>query len=146
MNAKKLIDEPAVRFGISTAVLLGTGGLVFLAGKTLFKKTVGEIKEQSALKQTTTVGKGPYFAEQLQLAFTPSSNSTVSRYFGDGTDEAGVLKTLRDIPDKKTWLETQRAYKILYDRTLNDDLKDELTSVWGNEDYNAAVQIINSKK
>jgi hypothetical protein len=143
---KRIIDEPAVRFGISTAVVLGTGGLIWWAAKSLFKNTVGEIKQQSAEKQTTTVGKAAYYAEQLWIAFNPSGNGILSDWVGDGTDEAKALETLKAIPDRKTYTEVQKAYKALYRRDLNTDLKSELTSVFGNEDYDMAIKILNSKK
>jgi len=125
---------------------MGVVGGGYLLVKKLYKGTVGEIQYNKQLTQTTESGRPAFYANQLQIAFHPSGSQTMSDWFGDGTDEEKVLSILRDIPDAETYAETVRAYSTLTGgRKLNEDLKDELTSIWGNEYYDQALQILNGK-
>ena len=126
--------------------LLMIGG-TYLLGKKAYQETIGEAREAKQISQTVVNGKPAFYAQQLQIAFNPSGNQTVSDWFGDGTDEQRVLQLLREIPDVETYQDTVKSYSILTGgRNLNTDLKDEMTSTWGNEDYQAALAILNSKK
>lgn len=124
-----------VGFYAGAALLLGGGG--FLAVRSL----VRAIRERSAENDSSMDGRPAYWAGQLIAAFNPSGWSTP-----DGTDEELVFATLRAIPTKAMWAKVQKAYRDLTNgHSLDQDLRDELTSIWGNSDYMTALQILNQK-
>lgn len=135
---------------IDRLLIAGTSVGVVAAGylgiKKLYKSTVGEIVYNKQLTQVTQSGKPAYYANQLAIAFSPSGSERVSDWFGDGTDENAVLAILKDIPSAAVYNDMTKSYHTLTGRKFNEDLRSELTSIWGNEDYLAAMKIIESKK
>ncbi len=127
--------------GVGAAVL-GVWG-----AKQLWKSTVGEIRQNNAIAETTVDGRPAFFANELAIAFNPSGSQTMSDFFGDGTDEEKVIALLRQIPSRRVWEQTIAAYsKLSKGRNLTKDLQDELTSFLGNEDWDTARQILAAKK
>ncbi len=127
--------------GVGAAVL-GVWGV-----KQLWKGTVGEIRQNNAIAETTVDGRPAYFANELSIAFHPSGSQTMSDFFGDGTDEQRVLALLRQVPSRRVWEQTISAYnKLNKGRNLTEDLEDELTNFLGNEDWDAARNILAAKK
>lgn len=124
------------------------GGIGVLgAGYLVVKKTyTALIKEPVRVKQineSAVVGTPAYFASQFELAFHPSGKKWVSDYVGDGTDEVKVLALLKMIPSRNIYEQMLKSYSIQTDgRKFGDDLKDEMTSLWGNSDYDSALSII----
>ena len=117
-----------------TNVLLaaGAGAGTFLAIRALVRNFKQDLQERHAL----TKGNPAAFATQLKMAFENDN------FFGWGTDEERVFQTLEAIPDWSTWLKVQRAYRDLNSgRNLATDLQEELNS----EEFDRAMQIINSK-
>jgi hypothetical protein len=128
------------------------GGTAAVGGSYLLgRKVVGELftepRFERTLEQSTIMQTGAWFADQFEMAFHPSGNKTVSDWFGDGTDEDRVLELLRLIPSREVFAECVKKYEILNPgRNFFTDLKTELTSIWGNSDYNKALEIINRLK
>ena len=59
-----------------------------------------------------------------------------------GTDEEVIFSVFREIPSKSLYSKVQRAYQSLYNRNLNRDLEEELSS----DEYNEVIRILNAKK
>ena len=135
-----------------TALYWLMGGTVsaialYVLGKKAYKETVGEYRENRSQQMATQDGTAAFFANQLRIAFHPSGSETVSDWFGDGTDEEKVKQLISEIPSAKVYRETVHQYSILTGgRNLNADLGSELTSIWGNEDYDEVLSLLKAKK
>jgi hypothetical protein len=115
------------------AALLATaaGAGTFIGIRFMVKNLKQGLREKNALYE----GNPAAYATQLKMAF---ENDT---WFGWGTDEEVVFRTLEEIPGKFMFSKVQNAYRDLYGNNLATDLKDELST----EDYIQAMQILNSK-
>ena len=123
-----------VGFYAGAALLLGGGGYLAV------QHVVRIIRERSSENDSSIDGRPAYWAGQLLAAFSPSGTSY------DGTDEDLVFETLRAVPTKSMWAKVQTAYRNLTrGGSLDADLRNELTSWLGSDDYQTALQILNSK-
>lgn len=112
---------------------LGAGtatGLFFLA-RHFYKKTISNLAERRSLEE----GDPATFAKQLKMAFENDN------YFGWGTNWEVVKQVFQEIPSKSMYSKIQREYSRLYNKSLNADLEDELTS----DEYNELIRILNAK-
>jgi hypothetical protein len=112
--------------GIGTAT-----GLFFLA-RHFYKKVRTNQSERHSLEE----GDPATFAKQLKMAFDNDN------YFGWGTNETVVKQVFNEIPSKSMYSKVQREYARLYNKSLNADLEEELSS----EEYNELIRILNAKK
>lgn len=113
---------------------LGAGtatGLFFLA-RHFYKKTVSNLTERRSLEE----GDPATFAKQLKMAFENDN------YFGWGTNWEVVKQVFQELPSKSMYSKVQREYSRLYNKSLNADLEDELSS----NEYNELIRILNAKK
>lgn len=110
---------------------LGTATGVFLLGRHFYKKAVAKSTENRSLIE----GNPATFAKQLNMAFDNDS------YFSWGTNEEQIFQVFREIPSKKAYTEVQQAYANMYNRNLNADLENELSS----DEYNYIIRILNAK-
>jgi hypothetical protein len=62
-------------------------------------------------------------------------------WFGWGTDEEAIRKTLQAVPSKEVFRKVINSYQKLYARSLMKDMQDELTST----EYNEMLAIIAAK-
>lgn len=117
-----------VQYGLLSVVVLGGS---FYAGSKLVKKAKSNIEE----KRTYQEGSSATYAKQIKMAF---DNDT---WFGWGTDEAALRKTIRAIPSKEGFKNVINAYQNLYSRSMMKDMQEELTST----EYNEMLAIIGGK-
>ena len=112
---------------------LGAGaatGLFFLA-RHFYKKTISNLTERRSLEE----GDPATLAKQLKMAFENDN------YFGWGTNWEVVKQVFQEIPSKSMYSKVQREYYRLYNKSLNADLEDELSS----DEYNELIRILNAK-
>lgn len=128
-------SRPKISVGsqATTALLaMGAGFGTFLGIRALVRNFKQDLQERQILSE----GAPAAFANRLKMAFENDN------YFGWGTDEKLVYRTLEEIPDWSTWIKVQKAYRDLYEgRNLATDLRDELDSA----EFDIAWQIITSK-
>lgn len=111
---------------------LGTATGLFFLGRHLYKKTRANLSERNSLEE----GDPATFAKQLKMAFDNDN------YFGWGTNWKVVKQVFEGIPSKNMYTKVQREYFRLYNKSLNADLEDELSS----DEYNELIRILNVKQ
>lgn len=117
-----------VQYGLLSIVVLGGS---FYAGSKLVKKAKSNIEERKTYQE----GSSATYAKQIKMAF---DNDT---WFGWGTDEAALRKTIRAIPSKVGFKNVINAYQNLYSRSMMKDMQEELTST----EYNEMLAIVAGK-
>lgn len=114
---------------IYTAIgLVLVGGTLYIGNK-LLHKGISNTEEKKALEPNSTTSQ----AKQLKMAFDNDG--------WWGTDEELIRRTLRGLPDKKTYKEVAASYKKLYNSPLTKDMQDELTST----EYDEMMNILAAK-
>lgn len=116
---------------VSTIILGSATGLFFL-GRHLYRN----IRANAAQKDSLEVGDPATFAKQLKMAF---DNDLA---FGWGTNEEAVKAVFLQIPTKSMYSKVQKEYSKMYNRSLNANLEDELSS----DEYNELIRILNAKQ
>lgn len=114
----------------STVGIGAATGLFFLA-RHFYKKSRANQSEKRSLEE----GDPATVAKQLKMAFDNDN------YFGWGTNEEMILKLFRELPSKNMYSKVQKEYFRLYNRSLNADLEEEMSS----EEYNELIRILNAK-
>lgn len=104
------------------------GGSIYIASK-FVRTQVANVEEKKSLNPEG----GATTAKQIKMAFDNDG--------WWGTDEEGLRKALRGIPDKKTYREVAASYKRLYGTPLTKDMQDELTST----EYEEMMMIVTGK-
>lgn len=117
---------------IYSAVGLGTATAIFFVARHFYRKARATISEKHSLEE----GDPATFAKQLKMAFDNDS------YFGWGTNENVVKQVFNEIPSKAMYSKVQREYSRMYNKSLNADLEDELSS----DEYNELIRILNAKR
>jgi hypothetical protein len=130
MNEQKIQNLKTIVIYSSLGVGTATG-LFFLA-RHFFRKTLANQSEKRSLEE----GDPATYAKQLKMAFDNDN------YFGWGTNWEVVKLVFTDLPSKAMYSKVQREYMRLYNKSLNADLEDELSS----EEYNELIRIVNTKK
>lgn len=115
---------------VSTVLLGSATGLFFLA-RHLYRN----VRANAAQKNSLEVGDPATFAKQLKMAF---DNDLA---FGWGTNEDAVKSVFQQLPSKSMYSKVQKEYSKMYNRSLNADLEDELSS----DEYNELIRILNAK-
>ena len=111
-------------------------GIVVLGGSFFMgRKLVRSVRSNSIEKQTYEEGTPATYAKQIKMAFDNDM------WFGWGTNEEALRKTLRVIPSKAEFRKVINAYQALYARSMMKDMQDELTST----EYNEMLAIIAAK-
>lgn len=111
-------------------------GVVVLGGSFFIgRKLVRRAKSFSEERKTYEEGNEATYAKQLKMAFENDN------WFGWGTDEEAVRKTLQLIPSKEYFRKVINSYQKLYSRSLMKDMQEELTST----EYNEMIAIIGAK-
>ena len=130
--AYKSLPKVNMSSQIVAAILATAAGAgTFIGIRYVVKNLKQGLQEKNALYE----GDPAAYATQLKMAF---ENDT---WFGWGTDEEIIFRTLEEIPSKAIFSKVQNAYRDLYGNSLAADLKEELST----EDYIQAMQILNSK-
>jgi hypothetical protein len=114
--------------------LLGLGAAA--AGYIGLKSLIKKLEANNQLKHSTDEGDPATYATQFKMAFENDN------WLGWGTNVTQVYATINSIPTKKAYSKVQASYKALYNRNLNADLMDELST----DEYNKFIQILATKK
>jgi hypothetical protein len=120
--------KETVTYSILGVVVLGGS---FFVGRSLVRRARSTGEE----KKTYEEGNEATFAKQLKMAFDNDM------WFGWGTDEEAIRKTLKAVPSKDVFRKVINSYQKLYARSLMKDMQDELTST----EYSEMLAIIGSK-
>ena len=110
--------------------VLVLGGSFFIG-----RKLVRTAKSTTEEKKTYEEGSSATYAKQIKMAFDNDM------WFGWGTDEAAIRKTIRAIPSKDEFRKVINSYQNLYSRSMMKDMQDELTST----EYNEILAILSGK-
>ena len=110
--------------------VLVLGGSFFI-GRILVRTAKSNTEE----KKTYEEGSDATYAKQIKMAFDNDM------WFGWGTDESALRKTIRAIPSKDEFRKVINSYQNLYSRSMMKDMQDELTST----EYNEMLAIISGK-
>jgi hypothetical protein len=114
--------------------LLGLGAAA--AGYMGLKSLIKKLEANNQLKHSTDEGDPATYATQFKMAFENDN------WLGWGTNLTQVYATITAIPSKKSYSKVQASYKALYNRNLNADLMDELST----DEYNKFISILAAKK
>ncbi len=110
---------------------LGTATALFLGTRHLVKQAQTNTAESHSMEE----GEPATYAKQLKMSFDNDM------WFGMGTDEDLLFRTLSEIPTQGMYSKVQKAYLAMYKANLNADMESELSS----DLYNQALRIISSK-
>lgn len=134
MAKERSIDKAKAAAIWAGVALVGVAGIYVVGTYTAEK--IKEVQASNAENATGTQGSASSFAARLLAAMD-----------GPGTDEEIVLAVLREIPSAAVYIDVITAYaRLSGGQNLNAVLRDELTSFYGNEDYEAALSILHSKR
>jgi hypothetical protein len=117
-----------IQYTIFGVLVLGGS---FFVGRKLVRKAKSNTEE----KKTFQEGNSATYAKQIKMAFENDN------WFGWGTDEEALRKTLRAIPSKDEFRKVINSYQNLYSRSMMKDMQDELTTT----EYNEMLAIIGAK-
>lgn len=111
-------------------------GLVVLGGSFFIGRTIiRKARATSEEKKTYDESNPAAYAKQIKMAFENDN------YFGWGTDEEALRRTVRAIPSKDEFRKVINSYQKLYARSMMADMQDELSTT----EYNEMLAIIAGK-
>ncbi|MBT1688882.1 annexin [Dawidia soli] len=117
---------------VGTLLATGTATGLFLVGRHFYRRIVSSTAQKHSLDE----GDPATLAKQLKMAFENDN------YFGWGSNEAAIFQVFNQLPSKTMYARVQKEYMNLYNRNLNADLEDELSS----DEYNQLITILAGKK
>jgi hypothetical protein len=120
--------KETITYSLLGVIVLGGS---FFVGRSMIRKARSNNEERKTYEE----GNEATLAKQLKMAFDNDM------WFGWGTDEEAIRKTLRAVPSKEYFRKIINSYQKLYARSLMKDMQDELTST----EYNEMLAIINAK-
>ena len=128
LNEDEFTTKEKIQYTLIGVVVLGGS---FFVGRSLIKnaKAIGEEKK------TYEEGSSATYAKQIKMAFDNDM------WFGWGTDESALRKTVRAIPSKQVFREVINSYQNLYNSSMMKDMQEELTTT----EYNEMLAIIAAK-
>ena len=129
-DAQKIQDLKTVVIYSSLGVGTATG--LFFLVRHFYKKSQANRSEKHSLEE----GDPAAYAKQLKMAFDNDN------YMGWGTNEKAVTKVFEELPSKKMYERVQKEYFRMYNKSLNADLEEELSS----DEYNNLIRLLNAKK
>ncbi|MFZ5553552.1 MAG: hypothetical protein ACOZCO_10575 [Bacteroidota bacterium] len=115
-----------VIYSLVGALLIG--GTVFIGHK-IVRQKISDKEDKKALEPDSAA----MWAKQIKMAFENDG--------WWGTDEEALRKVLREIPDKKTFLEVAASFKKNYGKPLTESMQGELTS----SEYEEMMMIVAGK-
>jgi hypothetical protein len=127
-NPDEFTLKEKLTYGIVGIVVIGGS---FFIGRSLIRKARATTEQRKTYEE----GNPATFAKQIKMAF---ENDT---WFGWGTDEEALRKTLQAIPSKDAMRKVINSYQKLYARSMMADMQDELTT----SEYNEMLAIIAAK-
>jgi hypothetical protein len=129
-DAEKIQDLKTVMIYSSLGVGTATG--LFMLVRHFYKKSQANRSEKHSLEE----GDPATYAKQLKMAFDNDN------YMSWGTDEEAVTKVFEELPSRKMYERVQKEYFRMYNKSLNADLEEELSS----DEYNNLIRLLNAKK
>ena len=120
--------EEKIKYGILGLVVLGGS---FFIGRSIIRKA----RSTSEEKKTYEEGSAATYAKQIKMAFENDM------WWGWGTDEDALRKTIRAIPSREEFKKIINSYQKLYSRSMMADMQDELTT----SEYREMLAIIAAK-
>jgi hypothetical protein len=120
--------KETITYSMLGVIVLGGS---FFVGRSMIRKARSNNEERKTYEE----GNEATLAKQLKMAFDNDM------WFGWGTDEEAIRKTLRAVPSKEYFRKVINSYQKLYARSLMKDMQDELTST----EYSEMLAIINAK-
>ncbi|HEX7904888.1 MAG TPA: hypothetical protein VF487_13510 [Chitinophagaceae bacterium] len=120
--------EEKIKYGILGLVVIGGS---FFIGRSLVRKARATAEERKTFEEGTPAT----YAKQIKMAFENDM------WWGWGTDEEAIRKTIISIPSKEVFKNVISSYQKLYARSMMADMKDELTT----SEYNEMLAIIAAK-
>lgn len=120
--------EEKIKYGILGLIVLGGS---FFIGRSLIRRARATGEE----KKTYEEGSTATYAKQIKMAFENDM------WWGWGTDEDALRRTIIAIPSKEEFRKVIHSYQKLYARSLMGDMKSDLTT----SEYNEMLAIISTK-
>ena len=120
--------EEKIKYGIAGIIVLGAS---FFIGISIIRKARATGEE----KKTYEEGSEATYAKQIKMAFENDN------WFGWGTDEEALRKTVQAIPSKDAFRKVIKSYQKLYARSLMADMKSDLST----SEYEEMLAIISTK-
>jgi len=120
--------EEKIKYGIAGVIVLGAS---FFIGRSIIRKA----RSTSEEKRTFEDGNEATYAKQMKMAFENDN------WFGWGTDEEALRKTIQAIPSKEVFRKVIKSYQKLYARSLMADMKSDLST----SEYEEMLAIISTK-
>lgn len=120
--------EEKIKYGLLGLVILGGS---FFIGRSIIRKA----RSTSEEKKTYEEGSTATYAKQIRMAFENDM------WWGWGTDEDSLRKTIRAIPSRDEFKKVINSYQKLYSRSMMADMQDELTT----SEYKEMLAIIAAK-
>jgi hypothetical protein len=120
--------EEKIRYGILGIVILGGS---FFIGRSMIRRARATTEE----KKTYEDGTPATSAKQMKMAFENDM------WWGWGTDEEALRRTILSIPSKEEFRKVISSYQKLYARSLMADMQNDLTT----SEYNEMLAIIATK-
>jgi hypothetical protein len=120
--------EEKIKYSMIGLVLLGGS---FFIGRSIIRKARANTEE----KKTYQEGTAATYAKQIRMAFENDM------WWGWGTDEEALRRTVRAIPSKDEFRKVINSYQKLYARSMMADMQEELTTA----EYNEMLAIIAAK-
>lgn len=128
--------SPQARMNLKEVVIYSSIGLVVIGGTIyLASKFVRTQVANTQEKKSLDVDSSAATAKEIRMALDNDF------WFGWGTDEEALRKTIRDIPTKDEFKKVAASYKKLYGVPLTKDLQGDL----GTAEYNEMMAIIAGK-
>ncbi len=123
-------------FTAKEKVQYGLLGIAVVGGSFFIgRKLVRSVRSNSEEKKTYEENNPATYAKQIKMAFDNDM------WFGWGTNEEALRKTLRVIQSKAEFRKVINSYQALYARSMMKDMQDDLTST----EYNEMLSIIAAK-
>ncbi len=120
--------EEKIKYGILGILVIGGS---FFIGRSVIRKARATTEE----KKTYEDGTPATYAKQIKMAFENDM------WWGWGTDEDALRRTIQAIPSKEEFRKVISSYQKLYARSLMADMQSDLTT----SEYNEMLAIIATK-
>ncbi|MEI9909781.1 MAG: hypothetical protein WDO71_08945 [Bacteroidota bacterium] len=127
-NTDEFTLKEKLTYGIIGLVVIGGS---FFIGRSIIRKARATTEE----KKTYEEGNPATYAKQVKMSFENDM------WWGWGTDEEVLRKTIQAIPSREEFKKVINSYQKLYARSMMADMQDELTT----SEYNEMLAIIASK-
>ena len=127
-NPDEFTLEEKIKYGILGIIVIGGS---FFIGRSIIRKARATTEE----KKTYEDGTPATYAKQIKMAFENDM------WWGWGTDEDALRRTIQAIPSKEEFRKVINSYQKLYARSLMADMQSDLTT----SEYNEMLAIIATK-